>query len=150
MNFIFIFLAFIKLATAVDATNVNATTFGKPDFKSETVKLSKAIKDFEKYKGTSFVTSGTVKKVCQMEGCWFEMADGSDTVRITMKDYGFKVPKTILNKNVKVVGVLEQKELPVKMVKHYLKDEGQPQSVIDKVTQPQKVFQFIADGVEIL
>ncbi len=45
---------------------------------------------------------------------------------------------------------MENKELPVKVVKHYLKDEGRPQAEIDKVTQPQKTFEFVANGVALM
>ena len=85
-----------------------------------------------------------------MSGCWFELSEGQQVVRITMKDYGFTVPKDIINKKVKVVGVMENKELPVKVVKHYMKDEGRPQAEIDKVTQPQKTFEFVANGVALM
>lgn len=126
-------------------------TFGKMDpAAAPQAKLGEVTKNFEKYKGQNVSMSGNVKKVCEMSGCWFEMADGKDAVRITMKDYGFTVPKDIVNKQVKVVGVMEQKELPVKVVKHYMKDEGKSQAEIDKVTQPQKVFEFVANGVEVM
>lgn len=126
--------------------------YGKMDGKIPTppVSLSEAIKDFSQNQGKEILVTGTVKKVCQMSGCWFELADNKQSLRITMKDYGFTVPKDILNKPAKVVGVLEQKELPAKVVRHYMKDEGKSQQEIDKVTQTQKVFEFVATGVEIL
>ena len=65
-----------------------------------------------------------------------------------MKDYGFTVPKELQNKKVRVTGVMEQKELPVKVVRHYMKDEGRPDDEIKKVNAPQKVFQFVAEGIE--
>lgn len=126
-------------------------TFGKMDpATAPQAKLAEVTKNFDKFKGQNVAILGNVKKVCEMSGCWFEMADGKDAVRITMKDYGFTVPKEIVNKQVKVVGVMEQKELPVKVVKHYMKDEGKSQAEIDKVTQPQKVFEFVANGVELM
>jgi hypothetical protein len=125
--------------------------FGKMEPTAATqVKMAEVIKSFEKYKGQNIAMTGSVKKVCEMSGCWFEMADGKEAVRITMKDYGFTVPKEIINRSVKVIGVMEQKELPVKVVKHYMKDEGKSQAEIDKVTQPQKVFEFVANGVELM
>jgi Domain of unknown function (DUF4920) len=128
-----------------------AKTFGKMDpATAPQAKLSEVTQNFAKYKGQTVSILGSVKKVCEMSGCWFEMADGKEAVRITMKDYGFTVPKDIVNKPVKVVGVMEQKELPVKVVKHYMKDEGKSQAEIDKVTQPQKVFEFVANGVELM
>ena len=126
-------------------------TFGKMELATTPpMKMTDVLKSYDKYKGQNVVMTGSVKKVCEMSGCWFEMAEGKEAVRITMKDYGFTVPKEIVNKPVKVVGVMEKKELPVKVVKHYMKDEGRPQSEIDKVTKPQTVFEFVASGVEVL
>lgn len=128
----------------------NGKTFGTLEPKgAPQVTLKEATTQFDKYKGQNISLTGNVKKVCQSSGCWFELAQNDQAVRITMKDYGFTVPKDILNKAVTVVGVMESKELPVKVVKHYLKDEGRPQSEIDKVTQPQKTFEFVANGVAL-
>ncbi len=148
MKMLFILsVAMMFLSSAHAETKV----FGKMDpAKAQPVKLADVTQSFEKYKGQNIAMTGSVKKVCEMSGCWFELADGKEAVRITMKDYGFTVPKEIVKKSVKVVGVMEQKELPVKVVKHYMKDEGKSQAEIDKVTQPQKVFEFVANGVELM
>lgn len=143
---------FMLMATLTFAgEKTGAKTFGTMEPASaRQVSMSEAIKGYEKYKGQNILMAGTVKKVCQMSGCWFEMADGTEKVRITMKDYGFTVPKDIVDKSVKVVGIMEQKELPAKVVKHYMKDEGLPQSEIDKVKEPKKVFEFVASGVTLM
>ena len=144
-------LIFVIILSSTSLIFAQSKTFGKMDpTTAPNLKMTDVMKTYEKYKGQPVAMTGSVKKVCEMSGCWFEMADGKESVRITMKDYGFTVPKEILNKSVKVVGVMEQKELPVKVIKHYMKDEGRPQTEIDKVTQPQKVFEFVATGVEIL
>ena len=144
---LFVFASSVTFASE----KVQQKTFGKMDpVNAPQVKMTEVMNGFEKYKGQNIALTGNVKKVCKMSGCWFEMADGSETVRITMKDYGFTVPKDIVDKSVKVVGVMEQKELPAKVVKHYMKDEGLPQSEINKVKEPKKVFEFVATGVELL
>ncbi len=136
-------------ALAVEKGTVK--TFGKLEPQNATATtLTEVTGNFEKFKGKNVLLSGTVKKVCEMSGCWFELAEGQQVVRITMKDYGFTVPKDIINKKVQVVGVMENKELPVKVVRHYMKDEGRPQAEIDKVTEPQKTFEFVANGVALL
>ena len=144
-------LIFVMILSSASLLFAQNKTYGKMDpATAPNLKMADVLKTYEKYKGQPVAMTGSVKKVCEMSGCWFEMADGKDSVRITMKDYGFTVPKEILSKSVKVVGVMEQKELPAKVIKHYLKDEGRPQAEIDKVKQPQKVFEFVATGVEVL
>jgi hypothetical protein len=148
---IFFLLLMLVSSVAGAADKAADQTFGKMEPQGATVAtLTEVTGNFEKFKGQNVVLTGTVKKVCQMSGCWFELSEGQQVVRITMKDYGFTVPKDILNKKVKVVGLMEHKELPVKVVKHYLKDEGRPQAEIDKVTQPQKTFEFVANGVALM
>ncbi len=144
----FLFLAILASASLVFA---ETKTFGKMDpMTAPMTKMADIFKSYDKYKGQPVAMTGSVKKVCQMSGCWFELADGKEAVRITMKDYGFTVPKDLLNKSVKVVGVMEQKEMPVKAIKHYMKDEGRPQAEIDKVTEPKQTFEFVATGVEMI
>jgi starvation-inducible outer membrane lipoprotein len=144
-------LLMLVACVAFAADKAVEKTFGKMEPQgAQTATLTEVTSNFSKYKGQNVSMTGTVKKVCQSSGCWFELAQGTQAVRITMKDYGFTVPKDILNKKVTVVGVMESKELPVKAVKHYMKDEGRPQAEIDKVTEPQKTFEFVANGVALM
>ncbi len=121
--------------------------YGKAEYKAEVVKLATLMKEFSQYDGKTVVTEGKVYEVCTKEGCWMKLQDGTAKVRVLMKEHGFTVPKEIKGKTVKLEGVLEQKEMPPQVIKHYLKDEGKSQAEIDKVTAPQKMFQFIATGV---
>lgn len=122
--------------------------YGKGEFKTEPVKLATLMKDFNQYGNKTVVTEGKVYEVCTQEGCWLKLQDGDAKVRVLMKKHGFTVPKEIKGKMVKIEGQIEQKEMPVQVIKHYMKDEGKPQSEIDKVTTPQKMFQFVAEGVK--
>lgn len=124
-------------------------TYGQGEFSTTPVKLATLVKDFDQYKDKKVVVVAQVKEVCAKEGCWMKIQDASTSVRAIMKDHGFKVPPDLKDKTVLAEGTLVQKELPVNAVKHYLKDEGKPQSEIDKVKAPQKVFQFVADAVKV-
>lgn len=145
------FVSSPSFALALAAEKADVKTFGKMEPQTATATtLTEVTGNYDKFKGKNVSLNGTVKKVCEMSGCWFELSEGQQVVRITMKDYGFTVPKDIINKKVQVIGVMENKELPVKVVKHYMKDEGRPQAEIDKVTEPQKTFQFVATGVALM
>ncbi len=123
-------------------------TYGSSDFAAPSVKLAQVLKDFETYRNQTISVEGKVQQVCQEQGCWVKLEDQNITVRAIMKGHSFKVPKELKDKRVKLTGVMEQKELPVKVVRHYMKDEGRPADEIQKVTSPQKVFQFVVDGVQ--
>lgn len=128
-----------------------ATEFGDVSkLGSNSLALDKLVKDYETHKTQMVATTGTVKKVCEKMGCWFVLEDGSTQVRVLMKDNGFSVPANMVGKKVKMVGNIQQKELPVKVLRHYLKDEGKTDKEVEKITQPQTVFMFEAIGVKLI
>jgi hypothetical protein len=126
----------------------DAKVYGTSDFAAPKVKLAQVLKDFESYKDQKITLEGSVQQVCQQKGCWLKLEDQNVSVRTLMKGYGFTVPKELKNKKVRMTGVMEQKELPLNVVRHYLRDEGRSEEEIKKVNAPQKVFQFVAEGIE--
>lgn len=122
--------------------------YGASDFVAPTVKLNDVLKDFEAYRNQTVTVEGKVVQVCEEKGCWIKIEDKNITVRAIMKGHAFSVPKELKNKKVRITGIMEQKELPVNVVRHYMKDEGRSADEIKKVTQPQKVFQFVVDAVQ--
>lgn len=145
------FLCLLALsAQAINKADPNGKEFGvQQGFDKAPVSIDEALKNFEKYKEATMVLQGTVKSVCKEMGCWFIIEQGSSQVRVLLKDHGFAVPQTLVNRKVLAVGKLVQKEVPAKVARHYMKDEGLPESQIEKVTDAQKVYQFIADGVRL-
>lgn len=133
------------------AASATATEFGDVSkMGADSTQLDAVVKNYEKYKTQTILTSGTVKKVCEKMGCWFVLEDGKTQVRVLMKDNGFSVPANLVGKRVKMLGSIQQKELPVKVLRHYLKDEGKSDKDVEKITQPQTVFLFEASGVRII
>lgn len=61
---------------------------------SPRVDLADALRSVSSAVGRTVTVEGTVKRVCQMKGCWMELAPaGADRgVRVTFKDYAFFVP----------------------------------------------------------
>ena len=61
---------------------------------SPLVSLHDVMNDVDTYLDTTVTVEGSVNRVCQMKGCWMELAADDDTsgVRVTFKDYGFFVP----------------------------------------------------------
>ena len=112
--------------------------------------MTAAVENFKSHDGKDIVVTGTVKKVCEKKGCWMQVEDGTTKVRTMFKDYGFFVPKEILNKKVKLAGKIMKKEVSVSMQRHLLKDEGASKDKIAKVTEPKMTFRFEATGVEVL
>lgn len=91
-----------------------------------------------------------INDVCQKKGCWMNVDLGKDQETfVKFKDYGFFMPLNSKGSEVVVNGKAFLSVVSVDELKHYAKDAGKSQASIDSITQPEKSFGFIADGVLI-
>lgn len=110
-----------------------------------------AIADLQKtpdaYSGKTIQTEAPVSAVCAKKGCWMTLGEGSRPVRVTLKDYGFFVPKDIAGATAVVEGVFTVKTIPEATAKHYAGETkgGKPA----EIKGDQKELSFEATGVEI-
>ena len=124
--------------------------FGKENINKDlkNLNLQTLINNFDQYKSKPVLLKATVKKVCQAKGCWAQVEDENGlSVRAIMKGHGFSLPKEIIGKTVFLEGKMEQPILKAATIRHYMKDDGQPEEVISKITKDAKVFQFTANEV---
>jgi hypothetical protein len=107
------------------------------------------LKDSDKYKGQVVKVSGRVNSVCTKKGCWFAIQDPEMTetsVRITMKDYGFFVPRDCAGKDAVIEGTFDLKVMTEARRKHLAEDAGKDSS---NIKGDVKEFTLVATGVEI-
>jgi hypothetical protein len=88
-----------------------------------------------------------VVEVCQKKGCWMMLADGSTTMRITFKNYGFFMPKDITGKTIIAEGILSEDTLAEKDARHYAEDAGKSKEDIAKIKGDQKTVAMVAQSV---
>lgn len=93
--------------------------------------------------GKTVRLEGTIAEVCQMKGCWMNVAGGEDTLRVEFKDYGFFVPSTAAGKPVRMEGVVVEHEMG-EAEREHLQAESQSGKPI-----PARMFVFVASGVRI-
>lgn len=94
--------------------------------------------------------TGDIKSVCQMSGCWMDVAmDNGEIIHVTFKDDKFVLPKDAAGKSTVIEGVGSYEEIPVSMLKHLAEDEGKSQVEIDAITEPKMEYTFVAHGVII-
>ena len=113
------------------------------------VSFADALKEPQKYDGKTVVIEGVVRRVCQAEGCWVEIAPkskGDGSIRVTF-DHKFTVPKDASTMNFRAEGTLKVKTLSREAVEHLVKDDGakiktNPDGTAHEVT-------FLATGVEL-
>lgn len=86
---------------------------------------------------------GTIAEVCQMKGCWMNVQEGGDTLRVEFKGYGFFVPSTAAGKPVQMEGVVVERTLSEGEREH-LRAESESGAPI-----PERMLVFVASGVRI-
>ena len=94
--------------------------------------------------------SGTIDEVCQKKGCWMDVAmdeEGENFLFVKFKDYEFFVPKDAGGQEVIMEGVAYLDTTSIEELKHYAEDAGEPDSVINAITEPEIGYNFMADGV---
>ena len=94
--------------------------------------------------------SGTIKEVCQAEGCWMTISkkDGSG-MRVTFNDHAFVIPKNLAGKTAMFEGKAFIENTSVEELRHYAADEGKSEAEIAKITEPTSELVFDAAGVMI-
>ena len=95
--------------------------------------------------------SGKIIETCPKKGCWMQVkVSDTDTLMVRFKEYGFFVPKSGVNqKNTVINGAASMDTVSVQMLRHFAEDAGKPQEIIERITEPETVVQFIAEGVLI-
>jgi hypothetical protein len=93
-------------------------TYGAEITEKKPVKLAKLVKSPSKYKGKTVRLEGTVKDVCQGQGCWIEIeSEDGKTFLAKSLDESVLVPKNSKGQNVVVQGVVTQ--MPPKPHEHH-------------------------------
>lgn len=127
--------------------------FGAALSAAPVVAVSAVMADAGKYDDKDVKVSGTVSAACQKKGCWMTIGTGeagSQTVRVSFKDYGFFVPKDCLGKKAVVEGHFKVTTLSVAEAQHYAEDAVKEGAPAKKVTEPQKTYALVATGVELM
>ena len=94
--------------------------------------------------------SATVNEVCQAKGCWMLLDIDTEEAMVKFKDYGFFMPKNIVNKEVIVNGKAFVSEISVDEQRHYAEDSGKSDDEIAKIIEVKKTLSLEADGVLLI
>lgn len=139
--------------TVNEETAVNYETFGEKIVADNALSEAEMLEAYKNLKAGDTVEvkfKSTIKDVCQKKGCWMSMElPGEEDSFIRFKDYGFFVPLNAGEQEAVVEGKAFISETSVAELKHYAKDEGKSQEEIDKITEPEITYGFMANGVLI-
>jgi hypothetical protein len=138
----------LLVAAPVYADNTASNHFGTAFTKAKLVSLADLTAKADQYNGKIVKVKGTIKDVCQREGCWLVLTDGTREMRVSMKDHKFTVPKDSGNKTVIAEGVIEKKTISEEMARHYA-EESAGKVDPNSIKGPQVVLSMTATGVRI-
>lgn len=127
----------------------NVKTYGEKITLKKITHFGDIMRNPGKFKNKDLVIEAEVGAVCQHKGCWMEVTDGKDKIRVQFKDYSFFVPYDSKGKKVRLQGKVERREIKAETYKHWLEEAGEPADKIAKISGPQKVLIFTATGVEM-
>ena len=83
------------------AEDASSETFGSPlDEGLTPITLGQALAEPAKYFNQTVAVETKVGKVCQKKGCFFIAQQGSNSMRVSFKDYSFFVPTNISGQTV--------------------------------------------------
>ena len=139
------------VATAISL--LAAQKLGKPLTLKEPVSIATIQSEPSRYVGQIVQVKGKVTEVCQMMGCWMNLADGEKSIRIKVNDGDIVFPKESVGKNALAEGKLVKIELTreqaIAQAKHEAEETGRkfnPDSVKSGVT----IYQIQGSGAVLL
>ena len=114
---------------------------------AEITPLTKLVENRRAYGEKQVVTEGTIKQVCQKKGCFFMLASGEYSARVTFKDYSFFIPTNSAGKKVKLAATFDVNELSEEKARHYAEDAGEES---ENIEGPQFEYSLVATSVKIM
>ncbi len=137
-----LFASFLSFAEDKPSKN-----YGKDLTAKKVTKFKDVVNNPGKYKNKIILIEGTVVSVCQTKGCWMEVSDGKEKMRVKFEGYSFFVPYDSKGKRVRIQGKVNRETVKEATYKHWLEEGGEPAEIIDKIKGDQKVVMFTATGV---
>lgn len=134
----------IRLSEPVKVTESYEVFGAEVSSWNESIALNELISDAEAFTNKEITLETEVAEVCEKKGCFFVANDGSNSARITFKDYGFFIPTDSKGKKVKLIGTFEVKTLSEDQTKHYAEDAGEDPDAIEGT---QEEYSIVATSV---
>ena len=125
------------------------TDFGQPWTVEAAVPVAQVLADPAAYVDKTVRVSGDVTDVCQKAGCWMVIAEGDQSIRVTMKDHGFGVYADGAGGDCEVEGTLVGKPLDPNQVAHFESESANPDAMPEKQVTGDLVYEIVASSVRM-
>lgn len=134
-------IAMMALVSGCSEDNFRGT---RPDETQKALSVSQAV-DPVNY-GRTIRVKGAIDAICQEEGCWMVISDGSKKLRMSFKDEAFTVPMK-LQGQVLVEGVVTEELLAEDVAKAIGPTIGKSDAEIAAMSGDQRIPLMTATGV---
>lgn len=105
-----------------------AEKFGKGLTLSQPTPVAMILASPDQYVGKTVQVRGKVSEVCTMMGCWMQLVDNKDGMRIKVNDGEIMFPKDAVGKTATAEGMLKKlvlsKEQAIARAKHEAEEQG--------------------------
>ena len=139
---------FLLLATTAFADEV-ITRGAAVSKEAKAIPLATVLENPDAYTKDAVVVEGVIAASCTRKGCWMQLApdaEGTSSVRVTFKDYGFFIPLEAKGMKARAEGVAVVKTLSKADADH-LEEEGA--KLVRREDGTALEVSFIANGVEL-
>jgi Domain of unknown function (DUF4920) len=146
-------MRFFTLLMAAGIACAATQNLGKPLTLKKPMTIAKVMGKPDKFVGKTVQVKGKVAEVCQMMGCWMDLADGGKNIHIKVDDGVIVFPKDSVGKQAVAEGKLIKVELTkdqaIAQAKHTAEEQGRkfdPASV----KGGQTIYQIEGTGAQLL
>jgi len=145
MKLLLVALSAISLLSAADVK------LGKPLAAGKPVALATLLAHSQDYVGKTVQVKGKVTEVCQEMGCWLDLVDGGQKIRIKVNDGELEFPKDSVGKTAIAEGTFNEltREQAVAQAEDEAKDSGKKFDA-SKIKPGTKYYQIQGSGAVIL
>jgi hypothetical protein len=141
-------------AVSCSSSQNSGAKYGEELTLAQTTSISQILTDPESYVGQRLLVEGTVVDVCEMRGCWLELASDKDfeKLRIKVDDGVIVFPMSARGQQARVEGVFEKltltEEEALEQARHQAEEHG-TEFDPSVVTGPATIYQLKGVGALI-
>jgi len=151
--FAFVFPALLAFG-ACQTTEEHGTLYGEELTLTDTTAVSAILADPESYVGERVLVTGTVVEVCEMKGCWIDIASDveSDKIQIKVEDGVITFPLSARGHRAVVEGLVERLDLTVEQLieqGQYEAEEHGTEFDPASITGPETIYRIRGIGALI-
>lgn len=128
------------------------SSFGAPITDSQALAAKELLATPQTYVGQTVLVEGRVADVCSKMGCWMVLTDtegGEHSMRVTMKDHAFGLPKDCTGQRVQLMGEVIAKAVDPETVKHYQSESRKPEITPEAAATDGTSYELVASGVRL-